>query len=122
LQDKADGDGTFDLHFAFPTQGDTFVTLKTSEYKIEVPGLTAAAFDSLSTDEGGAGPFRSAIKNGEAFWAEGGAAVIPEPMTLLLLGSGLIGLAGVRKFKGRFTMWRLAKIYSLLCITHQARF
>ena len=100
LQDQADGDGVFDLHLAFGTSGsDTFTTLKVSTYDILVAGLDAADFDSLSADKGGAGPFVSAIKNGEAFWAEGGAATVPEPSTLLLLGAALIGLVGVRRFR-----------------------
>ena len=102
---KADGDGRFDILFQFPTSGDTFVAGDMSVWTLTFAGLTANHFSTLSAPEGGSGPFFSAVKLGNAFWAPGsvnGETVevnVPEPGTLTLLGMGLC-VAGV--FRKRF--------------------
>ncbi len=100
---KADGDGRFDIFFQFPTSGDTFVAGEMSVWTLFFPGLTANSFFELSAPEGGSGPFFSAVKLGNAYWApslvNGGPVEvnIPEPATLLLLGSGLLAGGVFRK-------------------------
>jgi hypothetical protein len=65
----------------------------------DVAGITAAQFLALSTPVGGQGPYYSAVEQ-SAWWGQGESPeVVPEPTTLLLLGFGLVSLAGVRRFR-----------------------
>jgi hypothetical protein len=92
----ADGDGRFDLVFTWPNSGaGEFVEGAFSRYFVS--GLTASQFLALSTPQGGQGPYYSAVEQ-SAWWGQG-ASPVPEPYTLLLLGLGLVGVAGVRRFR-----------------------
>ena len=104
---KADGDGYYDLLFAFPTAGaDRFDGADTWVVTIAGADLVASSFNLPSVDGKdnwyAAAHVQSISAPEGSTWIAGtyGGTEVPVPGAVWLLGSGLIGLVGLRrKFK-----------------------
>lgn len=116
--DKAGPDGKFDLLFEFPTSNSENAWKRFTAGETVIVDLFLLSFDLSPSDfnfesdpgkeEGDKGPFFSAAHiqgigedNNLSGWIAPATEKVPESSTLLLVGVGLIGLAGFgrRRFK-----------------------
>lgn len=110
---KADGDGYFDIQFSWDPKPDSRLTAgQTVVYDISgITGLVASDFNFYSYPSGGAGIYHTAAHvqgigpDDLSGWIGDGVGAppqkVPEPTTLLLIGSGLGFLAGYAKRRVR---------------------
>ncbi len=103
---KADGDGWYDIFFDMPPPPGNHEARFTDDERIiydiryDTGGIIdAGSFNFLSLSGGGQGVYLAAahIQGIGAGEGSGWIGVIPEPGSLLLLGSGLIGLVVLKK-------------------------
>ena len=108
---KADGDGYFDIWIDYPEAGsdNRFDGPEYGTYLLEGAGLTVASFNytsSITDATGGGGGhstwlagahIQSNGDSGYSVWIGPGNSEVPIPGAVWLLGSGLVGLVGLRR-------------------------
>jgi len=97
---EADGDGYFDLMFAFAQSGTgRFNAGESIAYRFTGSGLDVSDFQYRSMGAGNSpnGLYTAAHVNGITGGKSGWITPVPVPLSLLLLGSGLIGVVAVRR-------------------------
>jgi hypothetical protein len=111
-QFKADGDGLYDILFAFPTTGSSrFGVGDSLVYQISgPPALNVLDFDYMSAPAGGSGPFLAAahvqaISGGASGWIRPDAfqpvQPVPEPAPGLMMVGAALTFAGAAFRKHR---------------------
>ena len=104
-KEKADGDGYYDIEFAFPKSSDNpFDNSDSITYLITstTDGIVAESFNFFSEPSGGEGTWLTAAHIQDISLVPPGSTwigTVPIPASVLLLGSGLIGLVGFRRKK-----------------------
>ncbi len=110
---KADGDGYFDIKFAFPTANtdNRFIGGETVTYNISYTSpITISEFNFLSYDGGGAGQYKTGAhiqgidpndSTVSGWIGTTTATVVPEPIssTLFIVGGAVLGFRRLRKMK-----------------------
>jgi len=104
---KADGDGYFDIMLSFATSDGLptrFTTGDAVVFTLIGAGLTSANFNFMSVELGGEGTYQVAahvqsLTGGDSTWIGDGYNHIPEPTTMLLFGTGLLGLSFIARKK-----------------------
>jgi len=110
---KADGGGKYDILFEFAASGSgRFEPGESSVYILTLAGLTANSFLFEASPHGGNGVYFAAshvqgipgdtCNEDDSGWIAAKGATVPEPLTLLLVGSGLIPFIRLRKKRSIF--------------------
>ena len=91
--DMVFNDGEFS---SLPTTGVTFQNLAgANQFVVNIQAYPFISDELLVNPRAGAISLENGFYSGRGSWVRGKAPVLPEPSTMILLGSGLCGIAGV---------------------------